>query len=73
MKTIDVVLRQNAKLEKEVNRLIEELNEATEGILKRGYLYMWRDRAISYASRWGSAAQVHYPRCCIYWNQSLLE
>ncbi|CAM9219911.1 unnamed protein product, partial [Ectocarpus fasciculatus] len=52
-KSIALLLRQNALLESEINRLCEQLNEATEGILKRGYLHMWRDRTISYASRWG--------------------
>ena len=51
--SLQILLRQNALLETEIYRLCEQLHEATEGILKRGYLYMWRDRSISYASRWG--------------------
>lgn len=52
-RSLALLLRQNALLESEINRLCEQLNEATVGILKRGYLHMWRDRTISYASRWG--------------------
>lgn len=50
---IALLLRQNAQLESEILRLCDQLNEATQGILKRGYLHLWRDRTISYASRWG--------------------
>jgi hypothetical protein len=43
----------NAELEAEVSRLCLELDEATNGILKRGYLHKWRDREIAFASKWG--------------------
>lgn len=43
----------NAELEEEIERLYLELEEQTNGILKRGYLYKWRDREISFASKWG--------------------
>ena len=49
----DTLLQRNAELEEEVERLYLELDEATNGILKRGYLYKWRDREISFASKWG--------------------
>jgi diacylglycerol O-acyltransferase-1 len=52
-RSLALLLRQNAELEDEVSRLCGQLTEATEGILRRGYLHMWRDRTISYASRWG--------------------
>lgn len=42
VKWMDVLMRQNAALEGEVNRLCEELDEATRGVLKRGYLYKYR-------------------------------
>ena len=53
LKGMDIILLQNAQLEKEVNRLCNELDEVTKGVLKRGYLYKWRDREISFASKWG--------------------
>ena len=52
-KEMDMLLQQNALLEIEVTTLCAELDELTKGILKRGYLYKWRDREISYASKWG--------------------
>jgi diacylglycerol O-acyltransferase 1 len=45
--------RRNAELEEEIERLYLELDEQTNGILKRGYLHKWRDREISFASKWG--------------------
>lgn len=42
VKWMDVLMRQNAALEGEVSRLCEELDEATRGVLKRGYLYKYR-------------------------------
>ena len=53
LKGMDIILLQNAQLEKEVTRLCDELDEVTKGVLKRGYLYKWRDREISFASKWG--------------------
>ena len=49
---MELVLQQNAELEKRVLQLCDELNEATKGVLKRGSLYKWRDREISFASKW---------------------
>jgi diacylglycerol O-acyltransferase-1 len=51
-KAIDVLMQQNADLEREVGRLMAEIDEVTKGIVKRGYLYKYRDREISYASKW---------------------
>lgn len=51
-KELTVLLQLNARLEKEVSRLCEELDEATQGVLKRGYLYKFRDIELSYASKW---------------------
>lgn len=45
--------RRNAELEEEIEKLYLELDEQTNGILKRGYLHKWRDREISFASKWG--------------------
>jgi hypothetical protein len=53
LKGLEILLKQNAALEAEVKRLCSELDEATLGVLKRGYLYKWRDREISYAAKWG--------------------
>ena len=53
VKGLEIILRQNAALEQEVTRLCKELDEATKGVLKRGFLYKWRDREISYAAKWG--------------------
>ena len=52
-KSIELLLQQNAALETEVSRLCKELDEATQGVLKRGYLHKFRDRELSYASKWG--------------------
>ena len=42
VKWMDVLMKQNAALEGEVSRLCGELDEATRGVLKRGYLYKYR-------------------------------
>ncbi len=53
LKSMEILLSQNAALEKEVDRLCAELDEASHGVTKRGYLYKWRDREIYYAPKWG--------------------
>jgi hypothetical protein len=53
LRGLEVLMKQNAGLESEVQRLCTELDEATRGVLKRGYLFKWRDREISFASKWG--------------------
>jgi len=50
---MEILMQQNAQLEREVARLCAELDEVTMGIQKKGYLYKWRDRDISFASKWG--------------------
>jgi len=50
---MEILLQQNAALEKEVERLNMELDEATAGVQKKGYLYKWREREIYYAAKWG--------------------
>jgi len=52
-KDIAILLKQNWQMEREISRLIHELDEATKGVLMRGYLYKFRDREISFASKWG--------------------
>lgn len=42
VKWMDVLMKQNAALEGEVSRLCGELDEATRGVLKRGYLHKYR-------------------------------
>ena len=42
VKWMDVLMKQNAALEGEVSRLCGELDEATRGVLKRGYLFKYR-------------------------------
>jgi hypothetical protein len=49
---LDLVLRQNAELETAVRSLKAEIKEVTGGILKRGHLYKWKDRVMSFASKW---------------------
>lgn len=49
---IAILLKQNWQMEREISRLIHELDEATKGVLMRGYLYKFRDREISFASKW---------------------
>jgi hypothetical protein len=53
LKGMDILLNQNNQLEKEVTRLCTELDQATMGILKNGYLHKWREREIYYAPKWG--------------------
>jgi hypothetical protein len=53
LKGMDILLNQNNQLEKEVTRLCTELDQATMGILKNGYLNKWREREIYYAPKWG--------------------
>ena len=48
-----ILLMQNEQLENKITQLYDELEEATQGVLQRGYLYKWRDRDIPYASKWG--------------------
>mmetsp|Transcript_8230 Transcript_8230/g.13669 ORF Transcript_8230/g.13669 Transcript_8230/m.13669 type:complete len:976 (-) Transcript_8230:1086-4013(-) len=50
---MEILLQQNAELEKEIERLNNELDEVTLGVQKKGYLYKWREREIFYASKWG--------------------
>lgn len=50
---MDTLLQQNHALENEVSRLCGILGEVTKGNLKRGYLYKWREREMSFASKWG--------------------
>lgn len=51
-KDIAILLKQNWQMEREISRLNHELDVATKGILMRGYLYKFRDREISFASKW---------------------
>ena len=53
LRGMEILLQQNAALEKEVERLNVELDEATAGVQKKGYLYKWREREIYYAAKWG--------------------
>lgn len=53
VKGMEILLQQNAALEKEVERLCGELDEVTMGVQKKGYLYKWREREIYYAPKWG--------------------
>lgn len=53
LRGMEILLQQNAALEAEVERLNTELDEATSGVQKRGYLYKWREREIYYAAKWG--------------------
>ena len=50
---LGILLQQNALMESEIQRLHKELDTATQSIIKRGYLYKWRDREIGWASKWG--------------------
>lgn len=52
-KLLAIVMQQNSQLEREIQRLHAEIDEITKGVLKRGYLYKFRDREISFASKWG--------------------
>lgn len=53
LRGMNILLKQNAQLEREVSRLCGELEQVSVGVQKKGYLYKWREREISYASRWG--------------------
>ncbi len=53
LRGMEILLQQNAALEQEVERLNSELDEATLGVQKKGYLYKWREREIYYAAKWG--------------------
>ena len=35
-----------------VERLGKELDDVTLGVQKKGFLYKWRDKEISFASKW---------------------
>jgi diacylglycerol O-acyltransferase-1 len=50
---MDILLKQNDQLEKEVEKLCTELDQATQGVHKTGYLYKYREREIYYAPKWG--------------------
>lgn len=51
---LEILLRQNRELEEQVNRLVEELDNATQAVVKRGHLYKWREKEFAWATRWGS-------------------
>jgi hypothetical protein len=53
LRGMDILLQQNAALEKEVERLNAELDELTLGVQKKGCLYKWREREIFFAAKWG--------------------
>lgn len=53
LRGVDELLKQNAAMEEVIIDLSSELEEATTGILKRGHLFKWRERSISFASNWG--------------------
>ncbi len=50
---LEILLEQNQRLEEHVERLCEELETATNNVVKRGYLFKWRDKEIAWATRWG--------------------
>eukprot|EP01031_Cornospumella_fuschlensis_P038401 gene38401-46669_t len=50
---IELLLRQNAALEKELERVNRQLDENSNGIHKKGYLYKFREREIYFAPKWG--------------------
>ena len=50
---LEILLEQNQRLGEHVERLCEELETATNNVVKRGYLYKWRDKEIAWATRWG--------------------
>jgi diacylglycerol O-acyltransferase-1 len=50
---LQILLTQNQELEEQVNRLVEELDNATQAVVKRGYLYKWREKEFAWATRWG--------------------
>jgi hypothetical protein len=53
VKLLAIVMQQNSQLQREIQRLHAEIDEVTKGVMKRGYLYKFRDREISFASKWG--------------------
>lgn len=67
-KAVEMLLRQNAALEYEISRLNIELDESRQGIVKRGYLFKWRDREISYASKWGLRYFILSGKLMSYFN-----
>ncbi|RYG96896.1 hypothetical protein EON65_53715 [archaeon] len=50
---IELLLRQNTALEKELERVNRQLDENSMGIHKKGYLYKFREREIYFAPKWG--------------------
>lgn len=46
---LEILLNQNRALEEQVNRLSEELDNATQAVVKRGHLYKWRENELSWA------------------------
>ena len=50
---LEILLRQNRELEEQVNRLVEELDNATQAVVKRGHLFKWREKEFAWATRWG--------------------
>ena len=50
---LQILLDQNQQLEEEVERLMNELDTASSSIIKRGYLFKWREKEIGWAARWG--------------------
>ena len=52
LRGMEILMQQNCALEKEVESLCKELDDVTLGVQKKGYLYKWRDRDISFASKW---------------------
>eukprot|EP00981_Chlorochromonas_danica_P016175 scaffold15944_cov248-Ochromonas_danica.AAC.9 len=52
-RAVEVLLRQNAALEREVERLVRELDQHSMGVQKKGYLYKWREKEIYFAPKWG--------------------
>lgn len=49
---INILLHQNAELEKALNHVTTELEDATSNILMRGFLFKWRDHEITFTSKW---------------------
>lgn len=43
---MELLLKQNAMLEAEVARLCRAVDEATQGVLRRGYLHKYRERCL---------------------------
>ena len=63
---MEILLQQNAALEQEVERLYKDLDEVTEGVIKKGYLYKWRERELTFASRWNTRYFVLQGACLLY-------